>query len=178
MESSLLFLCLKIFFCRIIDVSLSSYRTILMVKGKSLVASTIAIFEGLVWFLIVREAITFATSSFIETLYIAFAYSLGLAAGIFIGSWFASKYTGGMIQVQVVTSAKNDDMIKQIQEAGYALTIITSNATSYSGEKYMLFSEIKNSKLKDFKKLVHSLDAKAFIMVNESKYVYNGYIKK
>ena len=37
----LLFLCLKIFFVRIIDVSLGTVRTIFSVKGKNLIASLI-----------------------------------------------------------------------------------------------------------------------------------------
>lgn len=174
----LVLLCLKIFFCRIVDVSMASYRTVIMVKGKSKLASLIALIEGLIWFLVVREALTFTSSNFIETLYIALAYASGFSVGTFTGSWIASKYTGGMVQAQVVMTSKNYDAVKAIQDAGYALTIVTSNATAFSGEKYMLFSEIKNSQLNDFKNLVQSLDEKAFVMVNETKYVFNGFIKK
>lgn len=174
----LFLLCAKIFFCRIIDVSMSSYRTVIMVKGKSLAASCIAVVEGMIWFLIVREALNFTSENFMETIYIALAYSVGFAFGTFVGSWIASKYAGGMVQVQVVTTSKDDEMIKKIQEQGYALTILTSNATAFSGEKYMLFSEIKNSQLTEYKELIQSLDPKAFVMVNETKHVFNGYIKK
>ncbi len=174
----LISLCVKIFFCRIIDVSLSSYRTVIMVKGKSALSAAIAIVEGLVWFLVVREALTYSSENFSDTLWIALSYSLGLAAGIYVGSRIASKYSGGMVQVQVVTSSKNDTIIKSIQEAGYALTVVNGNATGFSGEKYMLFAEIKDSKLDNFNKLVSKLDDKAFIMVNETKYVYKGFIKK
>ena len=52
-----LFLCFKIFFVRIIDVSLGTARTIIMVRGKGLIASIIGFFEVFVWFLIVREAL-------------------------------------------------------------------------------------------------------------------------
>ena len=38
---SLIFLCLKIFFVRIIDVSLGTFRTIITVKGKAFYASII-----------------------------------------------------------------------------------------------------------------------------------------
>lgn len=174
----LFLLCLKIFCCRIIDVSMASYRTVIMVKGKSLLASCIALVEGLIWFLVVREALNFTSSNFIETLYIALAYASGFAVGTFTGSWIASKFTGGLVQAQVVMMSKNDEAIKKIQDAGYALTIVTSNATTFSGEKYMLFSEIKQSQINEFKNLVSSLDEKAFVMVNETKYVYNGFIKK
>ena len=53
----LLSLCLKIFFVRILDVSLGTIRTIFSVKGKSLIASLIGFVEVTVWFLVVKEAI-------------------------------------------------------------------------------------------------------------------------
>lgn len=56
-SSALALLCVKIFFCRILDVSLSTVRTILSVRGKTLQATAIGFFETLVWFLIVREAL-------------------------------------------------------------------------------------------------------------------------
>ena len=51
-------------------------------------------------------------------------------------------------------------------------------ATTFSGEKYMLLSEIKQSQISEFKNLIQSLDEKAFVMINETKHVFNGFIKK
>ena len=59
----ILFLCIKIFLVRIIDVSLGTARTIIMVKGKSLVASLIGFVEVFVWFVIAREALNTTESS-------------------------------------------------------------------------------------------------------------------
>jgi len=172
----ILLLCIKVFFCRIIDVSMATFRTVITVKGKNKIAAIIAIFESLIWFLIIREALNFQTTNFQETFFIALAYSAGFAAGTYIGGALSKKISGN-IEVQVVTSAKNDELIKKIQEAGFALTITKSEATQFSGEKYMLFSVIKNSKLDEFKKLIYSLDENAFLMVSETKYMYNGFIK-
>ena len=49
-------MCMKIFFARLIDVSLGTFRTINTVKGRDLVASLIGLVEITVWFLIVKEA--------------------------------------------------------------------------------------------------------------------------
>ncbi len=102
----------------------------------------------------------------------------GFAAGTFIGTIVAGKLAGGMVQAQVVLTSKNDELIKEVQNAGFAITVLTSNASKYSGEKYMIFSEIKHSKLNEFVNLIHKLDSKAFVTINETKYVYNGFIKK
>ena len=127
-------LCLKIFICRIIDVSMATFRTVITVKGKNKIAAIIAFFEALIWFLVIREALNFVTSTFHETLFIALAYALGFACGTFIGGALSKKITG-TIEVQVVTSSKNNEMIKKIQEAGFAITVTSSEATQFSNEK-------------------------------------------
>ena len=53
----LVFLCIKIFCCRIIDVSMGTIRTINVVKGKTLIGAVIGFFEVLIWFLIVKDAL-------------------------------------------------------------------------------------------------------------------------
>lgn len=172
----LLFLCLKIFFCRIIDVSMATFRTVITVKGKNKVAAIIAIFEALLWFLVIREALTFETTTLQETLFIALAYAAGFASGTYIGGALSKKVSGN-IEVQVVTSSKNNELIKKLQAAGFGLTVTSSEATQFSGEKYLIFSVIKNTKLEEFKKLIYEMDEHAFIMVYETKYMYNGFIK-
>ena len=167
-------LCLKIFLCRIIDVSMATFRTVITVKGKNKTAAFIAIFEALLWFLVIREALNFEASNFQETLFIAFAYAGGFAAGTYIE---LSKKISSNVEVQVVTSSRDNTMIQKLQEAGFAITVTSSEATQFSGEKYLLFSVIRSSKLEEFKKLVYELDKNAFIMGSETKYIYNGFIK-
>lgn len=173
---SVLTLCIVVFFCRIIDVSMATCRTVMTVKGKTKIASTIAFFETLLWFLVIKEALDYETANFLETLYIALAYAGGFSLGTFVGGEIAKRIASN-IEVQVVTSSKNDELIKKLQEEGYALTVTSSKATQFSGEKYLLFSVIKNTKLEDFKDLVYSLDSNAFITVSETKYLYHGFVK-
>ena len=174
--SAVFLLCLKIFLCRIVDVSLATIRTIINVKGRPKVASIIGFVEALIWFLIVKEALLFDSET--GKIFIAVAYSLGFAMGTLVGGILAEKFVGGNVDVQVVTSNKNDSMIDEIREDGYAITVLDVNNSRFGKKKYMLFSEIKSTQLKDFKSLIYSLDKKAFIMVRETKFVYNGFFKK
>lgn len=174
----ILFLCLKIFICRIIDVSLGTTKTIVMVKGKSALSAIIALIEGLIWFLVVREALLFDTPTLISKLSIALAYALGYATGTFIGGKIADKFIVGNVNVQVVTSNQNHKTLDAIRDAGYAITVLDVNTSLLSKKKYMIFSEVTTKQLEEFKKLIYSLDKKAFLMVHETKFVYNGFFKK
>ena len=174
--NKLVLLCIKVFICRILDVSMSTFRTVILVKGKTKIAALIAIIEALIWFLVVREALNFEASSFLETLNIALSYALGFAAGNVIGGEL-SKRISGTINVQVVTSKKDVEMIKKIQNDGYAITVMDAEASQFSGEKYIIFAAIENKRLSDYKKLIYSLDDKAFIMVSETKIINHAVVK-
>ena len=85
---TLFLLCLKIFFVRIIDVSLGTVRTLITVKGRTLLASMVGFIEVFVWFVIVKEALNTTETS----LWIAIAYSLGFATGTYLGCYLSDRF--------------------------------------------------------------------------------------
>ena len=171
MDTVVVLLCVKIFFCRIVDVSLSTMRTILSVKGKTLMATILGFFEVLIWFLIVREALSAATGGIV----LAIAYASGFATGTFVGGKAAARLIISDITVQVITSKRDDEMLVAIREAGYAISVINVNSSEYGAEKYMLIAKMLSNQQRNFKKLIHELDPTAFVMVNEIKNVIGGF---
>lgn len=167
----LLFLCIKIFCVRIIDVSLGTCRTIVTVKGNKLLAAIIGFFEIFVWFIIVREALNTDETS----IFVALSYAGGYATGTYIGGWLSSILIKGNFGVQVITSSKNDAMVDILRQNGYAVSVINVEGQDKKNERYMLFIEIDKNKFKKLKKLIKTLDEKAFIVVNETREVENGY---
>lgn len=170
---NILILCLKIFFVRIIDVSLGTVRTIITVKGRRVVASMVGFVEVFVWFLIVREALNTDEVS----IWIAVSYSLGFATGTYIGSVLSDIFISGTLGIQVVTSNSDNNIINILRKNGYALTVLPVEGMNDDNSKYMLFIEIDKKRFNDLKRLIKSLDEKAFIVVNETKFVQNGYFK-
>lgn len=168
----LFLLCLKIFFVRIIDVSLGTIRTIVTVKDRRLVASLIGFIEVFVWFVIVKEALNTDETS----LFVAISYALGFSTGTYIGSYLSNKYIKGNFGVQVITS--NLNLIKYLRDEGYAVSVIDVKGHHEDVEKFMLFIEIDKHDFKHLKDFIKLYDKKAFIVVNETKYVQNGYFQK
>ena len=168
----LFILCIKVFFGRIFDVSLGTIRTIMTVKGKKIYATTIGFFEVFIWFIIVREALNTNVSS----LWIAFSYALGYATGTFIGSTIAEKFIKGTLSIQVITSSKNDKLVNELRNIGYAVSVINAKGKDHK-EKYMLYMEINKKNLSEIKDFIKNIDENAFIVVSETKLVQNGFIK-
>ena len=166
----LILLCIKVFFVRILDVTLGTFRTILTVKAKTIQASMLGFFEVLVWFLVVREAL----SSDVDSIWVAIFYSAGFAVGTFLGGKLSQKFIQGNSTLQVIT--KNRKVIDVISGSGYGVTVI--NAKGYNdSKKYMLVIEVDNKNIPDVKEIIRKLDKNAFIVVTETKLVQNGYIK-
>lgn len=171
-DMELLLLCIKIFFARILDVSLGTLRTVITVKGKSLYASLVGFIEIFVWFLIVKEALSTDETS----IWIAISYSLGFATGTFIGSILSQKLITGNLSVQIITDKAYPDMVNTLRNEGYGVTVMDVEGKNKEEEKYMLFIEINNKSLNHLQHLVKKIDSDAFMVVNETKYVQNGYI--
>lgn len=168
----LFILCIKIFFIRILDVSLGTFRTILTVRGKKLTASLIGFVEVFIWFVIVREALNTDETS----LWVAISYALGFSIGTYIGSLLSQKFITGNLGIQVITDHAYPDMVNALRESGYGVTVMDVKGRDIDVDKYMLFIEINNKNYNHLYNLIKKHDPKAFIVVNETKLVQNGYI--
>ncbi|MDR2338256.1 MAG: DUF5698 domain-containing protein [Deltaproteobacteria bacterium] len=165
-------LCLQIFFARILDVSLGTTRMILTVKGKALFAGVIGFVELFIWFVIAREAI----NTGIDSIWVPISYAGGYATGTFIGGLLSHKFISGNYGVQVVLSGKADeDIVNNIRQNGFAVSVVDVKG---KGEHHnMLFIEINKNSFGKLKKMIRKLDEKAFMVVNETKLVQNGFVK-
>ena len=167
----MLLLCIKVFLARILDVSLGTIRTMFTVKNKNLLASLIGFIEVLIWFLIVKEAL----SSSENGIYIALTYSLGFAAGTYIGGYLADVLITGNITIQIFTN--NLELVNIIRKNGFAVSAVECKGYDKEISKEMLYINVNKKKEKELKKIIHKADKDAFVIVNETKYVVNGYFK-
>ena len=167
----LLFLCIKIFFARILDVTMGTCRTIMVVKGKTLYATIIGFIEVFIWFLIVREAL----NTDVQSIWIAASYSLGFATGTFLGGVISKKLIKSTFTVEVITS--KNEMSDILRDKGYGVTELSVEGKDEKTEKRMLLLEVNNSSLNELKSFIKTIDENAFIIVTETKLVQNGYFK-
>ena len=162
-------LCFKIFSARILDVSIGTVRSVFTIKGKSFIAALIGFIEVLIWFLVAREAL----SSNEVNLFIAISYSLGYATGTYIGGMLSKVLIKGKLNVQVITN--NIHIIDKLRNKGFAVSVI--DIKGKDSNKYMLVIGINNNKKEELIDTIKKLDNDAFVYINETIYIQNGYIK-
>ncbi len=164
--------CLKIFCARILDVSLGTVRTIVTVKGERLLASLVGFVEVIIWYVIVKEVLNTPENS----LWLGISYAFGFAAGTYIGAYISERFISGNFGVQVITSNNSMALVYALREAGYAVSVIDVRGKN-EGNKHLLFIEINKKSFNHLNKLIKEIDKEAFVVVNETKFVLNGYIK-
>ena len=162
-------LCFKIFSARILDVSLGTIRTVFTVKGKSFIAASIGFIEVFIWFLIAREALTTNDTS----IYIVISYSLGYATGTFLGGIISKKLIKSKLNVQVITS--DISLIDTLRQDGFAVSVL--DIKGKDSDKYMLIIGINDNMKDSLMEKIKESDSNAFIYVNETVYIQNGFIK-
>ena len=160
----IIFICIKVFFARIIDVSLGVLRTISLFKNETLKAVVIAFFEVLIWFVIAKEALVNDFS-----ILIALFYSLGYATGTYIGVKISEYFSKGKSIIQVIS---NKIDLNKIKKEGFGISSIKMD-----NNKKMFIIGTNNKRINNVINLIKKIDSNAFIMVNDSKLFINGYIK-
>ena len=164
-------MCLKVFFCRIADVTLGSMRTVLVVKEKTVLAACIGFFEVFIWYIVVRDAINCDG----PVVAIALSYAAGYASGTYIGGTLAKRLVGGHVTLHVITSHRNPNITKILREAGYGITVLNVQGSEYGDEKNLILADFEKNRLSDFETLVKAIDPNAFIIVQETKSYVGGY---
>lgn len=150
---------------------MGTFRTIITVKGKSLFASFIGFIEIFIWFVVVQEALRTDETS----IFIAISYALGFATGTYIGGLLSKKFISSNLSVQIITN-KAIELSTALREQGYAVTVIDVEGKDNTQDKYMLFIEINNKKLNNLQSITKQIDESAFMVINETKYVQNGFM--
>ena len=167
----LMYLCVKILFVRIIDVSLGTIRMLLTVKDKKYLASIIGFIEVFIWFIIVKDALNNNSNSIILGIF----YALGFSIGTYLGGVLSKLFTlNSTINVQAIIPEENNNIINILRKEGYAVSVLS--VKGYKNiNRLLLFIEIKYNDLKHIRTIINSIDNSAFIVVNDSKLVYNGF---
>ena len=167
---SIFLLCVKIFFTRIIDVTLGTLRTVVTIKDKIIEASIIGFVEVLIWFIIAKEALNNTSS-----IYVGIAYALGFAAGTYTGGIISRYLIKGNLQVQIITNKITQAALDSLREEGFAISVMDINEKEGQPDKYLLLLEINSKDFSKLHRLIKRYDKNAFIIVNESKTVINVY---
>ncbi len=99
--------CLIVCAAKIIEISIQSLKTCMMVKGQRLKAAMLGFVECMIWGLVISTII----STLGDNLFLLLFYCVGYATGLFLGSTIEGKIALGTSNLQLIA---NDDNTKLI----------------------------------------------------------------
>jgi len=117
MDSNIYLGAFIIFLCRVVDMTMGTYRVQMIVKRKKLTAGVIGFFEVLIFILIVSKVI-----QDIGNWFNIIAYCGGFAIGNVIGIYISEKISKEIISIGVISLTKWQEIEEKLREEGFGVT--------------------------------------------------------
>ena len=156
-----------IFFARVADVSLGTFRTIVVFRGNKFLASFIGFFEIIIWLVAAAQVLTN-----LDQWYLVLAYAAGYAVGNFVGMWIESRFAIGNELIRCI-SFNHDVLAEKIRSKGFKVASFDGDMGEDNPVELLMILE-KRRKVPSLIRLIKELDQTAVYSVSDVKSVYEG----
>jgi uncharacterized protein YebE (UPF0316 family) len=162
---------LVIFFVRLLSMAVSTVRLLVMGRVNTFLLMTLA---GI-------EALTFALSlglvaSNLGDLLNLGAYCVGFAVGTVVGMWIEERLAAGFSTINIVSMGKSLPIANAIRAAGFGATRSSGEGGTGTVGLVRVVTRRRNSS--EIFKLVMKVDSAAFVTVEETRAVAQGFLQK
>jgi uncharacterized protein YebE (UPF0316 family) len=156
---------------KVIEVSVSTLRIILIGKGYRKPGTALAMVEILLWVFIASSVITGIQEAPIKGI----IYSIGFATGVYLGSIIEDKIGVGRILIQsIVMKEEAKNVLNALRDAGHAVTSVDAYGKYKERVVILIFANRKNKK--NIIHLINETDDDALIVTNDVSMVSGGFI--
>lgn len=157
-----------IMFLRIADVTIGTFRTLLVVQAKKYHAALAGFFEVLIWIFAMRYIVQHMDHN-INLI----GYAAGFALGNIMGITLEQKIAIGYAQVNIISRHFTDEIANKLRKSRFAVTILP--AEGGSGGISIVIIIIRRKDLPSVMSMIEEVDPKAFVTVQHSR-PYRGFI--
>lgn len=104
-----IFVCLIVCAAKIIEITIQSLKTCMMVKGQRLKAAGLGFVECTIWGLVISTII----GTLGDNLFLLLFYCVGYATGLFLGSTIENKIALGTSNLELIASDESTEKITE-----------------------------------------------------------------
>lgn len=163
--------CFIVCAAKIIEISIQSLKTCMMVKGQRLKAAGLGFIECMIWGLVISTII----GTLGDNIFLLLFYCVGYATGLFLGSTIESKIALGTSNLELIA---NDDSTKKIteylKEKNKGYTVFEGRGST--DKMNMIFIVIPRKETpKMLKEIRNICDNKVFVVASEVSKYAGGY---
>lgn len=163
--------CLLVCAAKIVEITIQSLKTCMMVKGQRLKAAGLGFIECTIWGLVISTLIGTLGDDYLLLLF----YCIGYATGLFLGSTLESKIALGTSNLELIASDDSTEKITAyLKENGRGYTVFEGQG---SKEKMnMIFVVLPRKETpRVLREIRKACDNKVFVAVSEVSKYAGGY---
>lgn len=159
--------CIIVCCAKIIEISVQSLKTCMMVKGQRAKAAGLGFLECVIWGLVISTII----GTLGDNLFLLLFYCIGYAAGLFIGSTIESKLALGTSNLRLIAGDDSaGKIIAYLREKNYGYTVFEGHG-SKDKMNMILIVLARKEMSKVLREVRHECDGKVFVVASDvSKY--------
>ncbi len=163
-----------IFFGKILEVTVSTIRMVLINRGERVKGTMVAFFDSVLWLLITGTVL----EGFQDDPMRMVVFALAFAVGNYMGSWFEDKLAFGLSSVQVIVpeGPQSVELADSLRKDNFAVTVV--KGTGRNGNRDILMLHLKRKRIAEAVSLVNTMLPGAVVVVNDSKIISGGYISR
>ena len=156
---------------KIVEISIQSLKTCMMVKGQRLKAAALGFLECIIWGLVISTII----GTLGDNIFLLLFYCVGYASGLFIGSTIEGKIALGTSNLQLIANDENTEKITEyLKEHNKGYTVFEGHGST--DKMNMIFIVLPRKEApKILKTLRKMCDNKVFVVASEVSKYAGGY---
>ncbi|MGM0396920.1 MAG: DUF2179 domain-containing protein [Bacillota bacterium] len=161
-----------IFFARMLDMSMATVRTLMVMQGRKFQAAFIGFFEVGIYVMVLGKVV-----SSLDNPLNLLSYSFGFAAGNYVGIMLENKIALGNLSAQIILKTANNDILTdKLREQKFGVT--SYEGQGLEGPREILTVALNRKDLPRLKRIVDTIDPNAFITVNSISPIRGGYFTR
>lgn len=163
--------CLIVCCAKIVEISIQSLKTCMMVKGQRLKAAGLGFVECMIWGLVISTIISTLGDNYLLLLF----YCFGYAVGLFLGSTIESKIAIGTSNLELIANDESTELITAyLNEKNMGYTVLDGHGSK--DKMNMIFIVLARKETpKVLREIRQICDNKVFVVASEVSKYAGGY---
>ncbi len=148
---------------RVCDVSINTFRTILMMSGRKWLAGALGAVEVTIWVIAVGGVLKYIS---LANWTAVAGYALGFAAGVVVGMTFEERVALGFRMIRIVNPDGKEEgtfVSERLRREGFRVTQVEGKGRS--GPVEVAFTVVKRKSVESVKAMVKESAPRAFVTV-------------
>lgn len=156
---------------KILEISIQSLKTCMMVKGQRLKAAGLGFVECMIWGLVISTIISTLGDDFT----LLFFYCTGYAVGLFLGSTIENKIAIGTSNLELIANDESTELITTyLKEKNMGYTVLEGRGSK--DKMNMIFIVLARKETPRVLREIRNIcDNKVFVSVSEVSKYAGGY---